>query len=220
LINRIFISRNKEDCGQLVTFCNNHNLILNATSLIEFSAIDFKVQDAYDVIFFGSIRAADFFFKKSVINSHSEIACIGSETATKLSERGFKVNFIGSQSGSPKDVAAEFKLWLGDLKVLIPHSSASLLSITEFLNPEQYKTIKVYKTVLKSTSISDCDCYVFTSPSNVQSFLLSNEATKLNNVIAWGKSTESELVKNKIPVMKTLQTGTMNELENFLKTII
>jgi uroporphyrinogen-III synthase len=220
LINRIFISRNQEDCGQLVTFCNNHNLILTAKSLIEFSAIDFKIEESFDVIFFGSIRATDFFFKKSIINSNCEIACIGSETAAKLSERGIKVSFIGSHAGRPKVVATEFKNWLGDRRVLIPHSSASLFSIVEFLKPEQYKTIEVYKTELKSVLISEFDCYIFTSPSNVQSFISSNEKTKLKNVIAWGKSTESELLKNKIPASITLKTGTMIELQNYLKTII
>jgi uroporphyrinogen-III synthase len=88
------------------------------------------------------------------------------------------------------------------------------------LNPNQIVLVEVYKTSLNRTKIWICDCYVFTSPTNVRAFLLANDRSSLKNVIAWGKSTENELVKNKIPVMKTLQTGTMIELENFLVSVI
>jgi hypothetical protein len=39
----------------------------------------------------------------------------------------------------------------------------------------------------------------------------------LKNVIAWGRSTENELTSNRIPVVKVLQSGTMEELERYLK---
>jgi uroporphyrinogen-III synthase len=137
-----------------------------------------------------------------------------------LKNLGIHVDFVGENSGNPSDVSREFKNWLGNRKVLIPHSSESLLSITEYLNPNQIVLVEVYKTSLNPTKIPVCDSYVFTSPTNVRAFLLANDRSSLKNVIAWGKSTENELVKNKIPVMKTLQTGTMMELENFLVSVI
>jgi uroporphyrinogen-III synthase len=158
--------------------------------------------------------------RKEKIDDSKKIACIGQETELKLKNLGIHVDFVGENSGNPSDVSREFKNWIGTRKVLIPHSSESLLSITEFLNQDQTLLVEVYKTQLKPSKIAVCDCYVFTSPTNVRAFLLANDRLSLKNVIAWGRSTEKELLLNKIPVMNVLQTGTMLELESYLKTII
>ena len=220
MIQSIFISRDSNGCGSLIEFCNQHQLDLVTQSLISFESKDFEVSDSYDVIFFSSIRSAEFFLRKEKLNTSVKIACIGQETALKLKNLGIHVDFVGENSGTPSDVSREFKNWLGNRKVLIPHSSESLLSITEYLNPNQIVLVEVYKTSLNPTKIPVCDSYVFTSPTNVRAFLLANDISSLNNVIAWGRSTEKELLLNKIPVMKVLQTGTMLELESYLKTII
>jgi uroporphyrinogen-III synthase len=220
LIQSIFISRDSNGCGGLIEFCNQHQLDLVAQSLISFEPSHFVVLDSYDVIFFSSIRSAEYFLTKEKLNTSVKIACIGQETALKLKNLGMHVDFVGENSGNPSDVSREFKNWIGTRKVLIPHSSESLLSITEFLNQDQTLLVEVYKTQLKPSKIAVCDCYVFTSPTNVRAFLLANDISSLINVIAWGRSTEKELLLNKIPVMNVLQTGTMLELESYLKTII
>ena len=220
MINNIFISRDLTSCGSLIDFCKQNQLELISQSLISFKSTDFQVSESYDVIFFSSIRSADFFFRKEKIDESKKIACIGQETATKLLNLGMNVDFIGTNSGNPSEVARKFKDWLGNRNVLIPHSSESLFSITEFLNPDQVILVEVYKTVLEPTIIPICDCFVFTSPSNVRAYLLANTLSSLKNVIAWGKSTEKELQLKKIPVMKVLQTGTLIELESYLTSII
>ena len=220
MIQSIFISRDSNGCGSLIEFCYQHQLDLVAQSLISFEPSHFVVLDSYDVIFFSSIRSAEYFLRKEKIDDSKKIACIGQETALKLKNLGIHVDFVGENSGNPSDVSREFKNWLGNRKVLIPHSSESLLSITEYLNPNQIVLVEVYKTSLNPTKIPVCDSYVFTSPTNVRAFLLSNDRSSFKNVIAWGRSTEKELLLNKIPVMNVLQTGTMLELESYLKTII
>ena len=220
MIQSIFISRDSNGCVSLIEFCNQHQLDLVSQSLIFFESSDFVVLYSYDVIFFSSIRSAEYFLRKEKIDDSKKIACIGQETALKLKNLGIHVDFVGQNSGNPSDVSREFKNWLGNRKVLIPHSSESLLSITEYLNPNQIVLVEVYKTRLQPTKVSNCDCYVFTSPTNVRAFLLANDRSILKKVIAWGRSTEKELLLNKIPVMNVLQTGTMLELESYLKTII
>jgi uroporphyrinogen-III synthase len=220
LIKSIFISRDKNNCESLVEFCKDQNLNLTAQSLIYFEPTDFELAGSYNVIFFSSIRSADFFLQKHQIADTKQIACIGQETANKLNNLGINVDFIGSNPSNPSEVAVEFKKWLGTRNVLIPHSSVSLLSITENLNFDQIKLVEVYKTRLKPLEIEPCDCYIFTSPSNVRSFQMANDLSNLKNVIAWGASTEKALASKKIPVMKVLQTGTMNELENYLIKLI
>ena len=173
----------------MIDFCKQNQLELISQSLISFKSTDFQVSESYDVIFFSSIRSADFFFRKEKIDESKKIACIGQETATKLLNLGMNVDFIGTNSGNPSEVARKFKDWLGNRNVLIPHSSESLFSIMEFLNPNHVILVEVYKTVLEPTIIPICDCFIFTSPSNVRAYLLANDATSLKNVIAWGKST-------------------------------
>ncbi len=220
MIKSIFISRDLTSCGSLIGFCKQHQLDLIAHSLISFEPKGFEVSNSFDVIFFSSIRSAAFFLRKEKIDDSKKIACIGQETATKMQNIGMNVDFIGMNSGNPSEVSLEFKNWLGKRNVLIPHSSESLFSITEFLNPDQVNLVEVYKTVLEPTIIPICDCHVFTSPSNVRAYLLANDLSSLKNVIAWGKSTEKELLLKKIPVMKMLQTGTLIELESYLTSII
>lgn len=204
----------------MIDFCKQNQLELISQSLISFKSTDFQVSESYDVIFFSSIRSAEFFLRKEKIDESKKIACIGQETAIKLQNLGMNVDFIGMNSGNPYEVSHEFKNWLGKRNVLIPHSSESLLSITEFLNPDQVILVEVYKTVLEPKIIPICDCSIFTSPSNLRAYLLTNDASSLKNVIAWGRSTEKELLLNKIPVMKVLQTGTLIELESYLSSII
>lgn len=219
MINSIFISRNLTSAG-LIDFCEQYQINLFAQSLISFKPTAFEVTESFDVIFFSSIRSAEFFLRQDEIDDSKKIACIGQETATKLKNLGMNVDFIGMNSGNPSEVSLEFKDWLGKRNVLIPHSYESLLSITEFLKPDQVALVEVYKTVLEPKIIPNCDCYVFTSPTNVRAFLMANDVSILKNVIAWGRSTEKELLLNKIPVMKVLQTGTLFELKNYLTSII
>lgn len=220
MIRKIFISRDPNGCDSLVEFCERRLLELIAKSLISFEPTSFQISDTFDVIFFSSIRSAEYFLKQYKIDYNLKVACIGSETATKLQNLGMNVDFIGENSGNPSEVSLEFKNWLGSRKVLIPHSSESLLSITEFLNPSQILLVEVYKTSLNPTKITICDSYIFTSPTNVRAFLMTNDTSSLKKVIAWGRSTEKELLLNKIPVMKVLQTGTLIELESYLTSII
>jgi hypothetical protein len=57
---RIFISKNSDDCESLVHYCNQKELDLIAQSLIEFEAIPFKIESNFDIVFFSSIRSAQF----------------------------------------------------------------------------------------------------------------------------------------------------------------
>jgi uroporphyrinogen-III synthase len=216
LIQSVFISRDSENCGSLVSFCQSHQLNLISQSLIFFEPTDFQVSESYEVLFFSSIRSAEFFLYKEKIHTSKKIACVGRETALKLENLGLHIDFVGTNSGNPSEVAFEFKNWLGNGRVLIPHSSESLHTITEYLSQNQFILIEVYKTKLKSLKVPPVDCYVFTSPSNVRAFLSVNELAKMKNVVAWGRSTENELKSNQVPISKVLQTGSIQELEIYL----
>ena len=211
----IFISKDLSEVTLLQQFCLANNINLIAHSLIRFEAIPFEVNQTYDVLFISSIRAAEFFLKTEKIKPETIIACIGQITARKLEELGLKITFVGEKSGNPIEVAEEFKKWLGNRTVLIPQSNISKRTIGSLLPSSQCIEPIVYKTVSDCEVIPACETYVFTSPSNVDSFLTCNEPPQ-GKVIAWGETTKKCIEEKSITVSNTLQTSGMEELIKLL----
>ena len=211
----IFISKDLSEVTILQQFCLANNINLIAHSLIRFEAIPFQVNQTYDVLFISSIRAAEFFLKTEKIKPETVIACIGQITARKLEELGLKITFVGEKSGKPIEVAEEFKKWLGNRTVLIPQSNISKRTIGSLLPSSQCIEPIVYKTVSDCEVIPACETYVFTSPSNVDSFMECNESPQ-GKVIAWGETTKKCIEEKGITVSNTLQTSGMEELIKLL----
>ena len=193
---------------------------LIAKSLISFEPSFFEINEDYEVIFFSSIRSAQFFLEKKDLKEGVKVACFGTETSIKLQKMGINPSFIGENSSNPIEVANKFKSWLQNRKVIFPHSDHSFHSISKLLNQSQVINVQVYQTNYIQKIIPPCDLYIFSSPSNLESFKLKNILKINSNVIAWGKSTEDQLLKYKIPLMKVLQTGTLNELETYISNLI
>lgn len=214
-IQSIFISRNPQEIRELVALCAKCNVHLTAQSLITFRALSFEIPEIYDVIFFSSTRAIDFFLQKSSISSTCEIACIGINTAKSLQEKGYPVSFVGEQAGRPESVAEDFKIWLGTRSVLLPISAQSKRTIAEAIPASQYMEILTYETIAKPASVGLHDLYVFSSPSNYSSFVAENP-TPQHGVIAWGETTRKEILKNGVQPTYTLETASEKELIDWL----
>ncbi|MES2798577.1 MAG: uroporphyrinogen-III synthase [Bacteroidota bacterium] len=216
MYSTIFISKNSDELSLLPSFFAANNSSLSAFSLIDFQAIPFEIKAPYDVLFFGSIRSFNFFTQLQNIPTHVQLACIGEGTANRIKERGYQLDFIGEFAGEPDKVAATFKAWLDTKRVLIPVSSQSNRSIARALPTSQFEEVIVYSTVHKEIHIPPHDLYIFTSPSNVDSFLAVQEIPAKATVIAWGTTTEKRLVEHGAEVMHSLRTSTEKELINFL----
>lgn len=211
----IFISKNRSEVAELEDFCSRNDLQLFAESLITFKAVPFTLDRSYDAVFFASIRAAEFFLKQTQLPPSCAIACIGQTTADKLATLGLHVDFIGEKAGKPDEVAGAFKAWLGTRTVLIPQSTVSKRSIASAINPAQCVEVVVYETCSACKKIPVCDTYVFTSPSNFESFLLCNEVPK-GKIIAWGETTKRAILKRGLEVDETLVYSEMGELVGML----
>jgi uroporphyrinogen-III synthase len=199
----IFISKSIEELELLPKFCSQNDIQLYAESLIRFEGVFFENPEKFDVVFFASVRAAHFFLEHQPLPSSILVACIGQTTARKLQELGLDVRFIGENSGVPDAVAKQFKEWLGKRTVLFPQSSISKRSISKFLTENQVVERTVYKTVSACMEIPLCGIYIFTSPSNVQSFLSCNKSID-GKIIAWGETTKATLESHGFYVSKTL----------------
>jgi uroporphyrinogen-III synthase len=216
---KLFISKSITEIDSLQKFCQEKEIELIAHSFLQFESIPFTVDFNYEAIFFGSPRAVDFFLKQEIVDPSAFIGCVGEITAQSIIEKGYTPNYIGKSSGDTSKIAIEFKELVGNKIVLFPQSSISNRSIPSVFPAEQIKEISVYKTATYSKKISNCDYYVFTSPSNVDGFLIENQFPSSAKIIAWGKTTEKYLVEKAMKVEHTLKNSTIEELIEYFKSI-
>ena len=213
---KLFLSNSEIVDNQFLDFCSQHNIELNAKSLIAFNAVEHDDEINADVVFFSSPRSVDFFYK-SLKDKNVSLAVLGSGTARRLNELGFSADFAGSASGNPEAVAEEFLSWLGDRTVLFPLSSRSNRSISRHVPTAQLKEVVVYETVNTPEKIDVSQIYVFTSPSNVEAFLSQNALPGDAVVIAWGKTTEKRMLEQGMRPTFVLETSSLRELEQVLR---
>lgn len=215
----IFISRNERDVQELHSFCLRRNIVLIADSLIEFTYTPFRIPDEWDVIFFPSPRAVDFFFKEhSRFNfSNKKFACAGQGSSFALQKWVENVDFLPKNPGKINEVQHEFAKWLGERKVLFIGSNQSKKSVLINLPPNQYHFVQAYQTNFKLEEIAHCQVYIFSSPSNVKSFLIRNQIPNNSKVISWGRSTTYELEKNGITPIFELKSSELAEIIHHLK---
>ena len=215
---RVFISRNKNEVVKLSQFCENRNWQLFSKSLISFQPVSFEVSTDFDVVFFPSPRAAQYFLSENFNGDLSNkcIATAGEQTASAIRKMGYHVHFIPTHSGDVSSVRYEFQKWLGERKVLYVGSNLAKKSVLTNMNENQWIFLQVYETKSEKDKVPTSDCYVFTSPSNVQSFLMWNKLPIHAEVIAWGSSTSEELEKNGININHRLTESREDELISFL----
>lgn len=218
MVRSIFISRNSEELPLLTKYCTDQNIQLIPQSLVRFEEVKHTLDLFPEVLFFSSIRSAEYFLTQQAILPQTAIATIGAKTAEKLEKLGLKVDFIGSVAGHPETVAAEFSQWLNGRKVVIPCSDRSNRSIASVLPADQVLEIVVYKTILDSKKMEDCDLYIFSSPSNLEAFLLQNRIPSDSQIIAWGTTTEKALKKKGLKSNWVLSTSSEEEVIEILST--
>jgi uroporphyrinogen-III synthase len=210
----IFVSRNSEDVKELQEFCTTQNWNLISKSLIDFRQTTIQLPNQWDIIFFPSPRAVDFFFTQYPTGSLSnkKIACAGKGTALTLLKHVEKVDFIPSNSGVITEVQSEFQEWAGDKKIIYIGSNQSRKSVLVGLTSAQYIFVQGYETLFKPEQIIHCNCYIFSSPSNVESFFSMNQLPIDAMVISWGQSTTDELTKWGVKPTIELKSGSQSEL--------
>ena len=221
MISSIFISKNIKEVLQLRSYCETNNYNLSAHSMISFRSLPFEFDFLFDVVYFSSPRAVDFYLKKMPVTSiiKKKVACSGLRTSDRIKSNGIKVDFILKNPGNISESMSFFQDWLGDRKVLFPCSTISLKSVLTGLPKEQFKIVEVYQTLNKSRFIDFHDIYVFTSPSNAKSFFLKNKITNNSKLISWGDSTSNYLKNNGHDSDYVLANPSINELINLLEKI-
>lgn len=220
----IFLSSESDSSLPIVDFCRENDLVLVRKSLLSFGKIPFELPAAneWDVVFFASPRSVDFFISGTFsLAPNQQFACIGPETKKHLETLGYEVSFYGEQAGNPKEVAAQFKDWLGDRRALFPQSAKSNKSIESELPESQKIPLVVYDTIHDPVRfLNPFSVYVFTSPSNYRSFVAMNTLPEEAKVIAWGHSTAEVMMDDDAPVHFILDTSTYSELLEIIQKIL
>jgi uroporphyrinogen-III synthase len=213
----IFISRSADQIGdQLQQFAASGGA-LYAQSLIAFEEIKNEAVPDCDVVFFSSIRAADFFLRVHE-KPKALFACAGIETARKLSENHqIDCDFVSEEAGNPSNAALAFKSWLKERTVLFPLSEQSLHTYASHIPAAQKTEMYVYRTLTNPKVIPPCDYYVFSSPSNVRAFLEVNVLPDHARCISWGQSTKAALDAQQIAVYHCLIEGSVQELDVYFQ---
>jgi len=183
----VFISSEIADDHPLASAAKQGSFELIAVPLIAFSPLHNVPTKPYDILFFSSPRSFEFgqqFMRPEVLN-----AAFSQGTAKFLP----RADWHGRHPGNPAQTALDFYTWAGNRRVLFPVSDRSLGSISAAFPENQKEVVPVYQTTLVPQKIKECSIYLFTSPSNVESFLLCNTLPSGSKVIAWGESTHSFL---------------------------
>lgn len=187
--------------------------------MISFVEVPFECpQEEYEVVFFTSPRSAKFYLNRCKLSSEIDIATIGKSTSKFVESKGYHPKFTGVTSGVPALVSEEFKEFVNGRKVLFPQSNYSHRSMQNRLVEHQITDLVVYKTALIPVELQEePKVLVFTSPTNVESFLQLNSIKKHQKVIAWGKTTEGFLAQKGVQSDHTLRYSSFEELKEVLE---
>ncbi|MBM3165151.1 MAG: uroporphyrinogen-III synthase [Bacteroidetes bacterium] len=189
---RVFFSSKSGATHPLVLAARQGSFELICESLIAFTPLNNTPTKPYDILFFSSPRSFEFgqqFMRPEVLN-----AAFSQATAKFLP----RTDWQGRHPGNPAQTALDFYAWAGSRKVLFPVSDRSLGSIPATFPEHQKEVVPVYQTSLLPRKIVECSVYVFTSPSNAESFLQCNVLPRGAKVFAWGESTHSFLSRRGI----------------------
>jgi len=190
----LFFSSELTPGSPLWTFCEQRSWDLTACSLLGFKALPFTIKQPFDVVFISSPRAFNYFRSQITDSELIHYATIGTGTSKHLNKFHSSIVFTGEKSGDAASVALDFKEWLGEKRVLFPLSNRSHETVAAVIPDSQKEIVRCYATELLAMTLKPNDIYVFTSPSNVDAFLLKNKLSSSSMLVAWGKTTEKKLV--------------------------
>ena len=155
---------------------------------IETKIIPFQVDvNLFDWIFFSSREAVHSFFSNKISTGKCLLAAVGKGTAEAISEYATPL-FIG-ESTNTAEVGHTFASHIGTSKVLFPCSTISKQTIQSQLSASQFENLVCYETVLIDKKIEQPTIAIFSSPSNVDGFLLSNTLEGIQKIIVYGPTT-------------------------------
>ncbi|MFI5172243.1 MAG: hydroxymethylbilane synthase [Chitinophagales bacterium] len=191
----VFISTPPSDSEGYIKILKNSGFKTEACSFVKIERIHIEHLPASNWLFFTSKNGAIHFFSQiSKLAPGINIAAIGNETANTILSFGHKVDFIGE--GGNLSIAKSFHFLAAGQKILFPgalNRSAEIINLLE--RKCKVITLDVYKNAPFHAKKINADILVFTSPLNVEGFLLGNKIDDWQTIIAIGSTTAAHLNK-------------------------
>jgi uroporphyrinogen-III synthase len=188
---KIFISKHLTPNDKWALHLQGEGHVITGISCIETQTILIQEVPATDWTFFSSAQGVKHFLEQHPVTSQY-IGVMGEGTQKALQTSGYQADFTG-KSSDPVLVGQALKQHLKpNQKILFPASEISKRSIASQLTEQQIFHLPTYRTLPLSISIDAQDIYIFTSPSNVDGFLISQNLPEAA-YIAYGPTTGNYL---------------------------
>ncbi|RFC55803.1 uroporphyrinogen-III synthase [Brumimicrobium aurantiacum] len=216
----LFVSKKVND-PSFLDYIQSKAIRLCDIPMISFAHVPFELPETnFEIIFFTSPRSVAYFLAQYRIPKDVVIATIGDSTTQHLTDKGYTVQFTGKTSGEPEIVSASFKSFVGDRTVLFPQSNFSHRSMQKNLNQSQIIDLVIYETQYTPIQLKENpSILVFTSPTNLRSFLKKNTVYPHQKIIAWGKTTASAILAEGMQADYTMKYSNFEELKEILMTM-
>ncbi|MBK6526132.1 MAG: uroporphyrinogen-III synthase [Crocinitomicaceae bacterium] len=213
----ILVTRSLKADSLIRKWTGEKKIDLIEKSFIETVAITGLTIPETDWIFFSSPQSVNLYFAHYKLAAN-KVAALSNGTAAELSIRGIEVDFIGSDSKPTKEIGHDFFNQIKSTEtVLFPLSDISKKNISSQVKTENVTELITYKTALVSDKLSDIPGIIlFTSPSNVDGFLLSNRPELKTQILAIGETTAVRL--RQLGMKDILVSESTNEKE-LVKTL-
>ncbi len=212
---KIFISKHLTPNDNWALFLQEEGHNITGVSCIETQTIFIQEVPTADWTFFSSAQGVKHFLDQQPITSQY-IGVMGEGTLKALQTYGHQADFIG-QSSDPVLVGQALKQHLKpNQKILFPASTISKRSIASQLTEQEIIHLPTYRTLPLPISIDQQDIYVFTSPSNVDGFLISQNLPDAY-YIAYGPTTGNYLRQKGVKNISTLEQVSSDLLLHTIK---
>ena len=188
---KLWISRTLKKESVFKKLLESANFTLLNQSLIEKKIISLEKLPDCNWVFFNSTFSYDSIANLNESLKSKKIAAFGKSTAEHLKKQNLNIDFIGN--GSPNDIAKQFAETIKNHEIVFfPSSNRSLGTVEKELLDSNKEVIITYQTNFLEKNIGKHDYLVFTSPSNVFSYLKLNSIND-ERVISIGPSTTMAL---------------------------
>ena len=221
-IRSILITREQGSFLRLAQWCKSHNIQFFQIPFIKIEAVlELDIPET-DWIFFNSPKGAQSYLNHYPIRAN-KIAVLAEGTADVIKAAHLPIDFIGDSRNNPEIIGQNFNsLLLECSTVLLPIGNRSKRSIIDQIDPSKAREIITYNTNDQHHKApQNIDVILFTSPSNFNSYVHSNQIPTETLVVAIGNTTgmaiRSFSSKLKLEVLTTpTESAFIKFLENKL----
>lgn len=195
------------------------DVVIDSIRFIETIGIDpdYKHKE-FEWVFFNSKESVRYFFQHFANPPQVKYAAVGQGTAD-LASKHVPISFIGKNADT-ETVGREFAEVVGTAAVLFPISSISKRTVQRALPSNQCIDLICYHTSPIAHKVERYQTAIFSSPSNIDGFLMENKARQIENIICYGATTAHRALKAGFSGIYTLKEITPSSILKAIKETI